>query len=398
MRSRILGTMLILVGCGGESGSLDAGALDASIDAAPPPADGGRDAGRDAGPRDARVVLPDAQPPTDSGIDASSAGDASADGSSSDAAMSIVATCATPPPPGAEAPAALPTYAGTCPTLAAGTNTIRSSGNDREFILVLPAGLDPSERPPLIFMWHWLGGSASGFLSRGEVQQAADDLRFIAVLPEEKGDLSLKWPYLIPPAHSDARLAEELRFFDDMLACVGAQFTINEQCVASAGVSAGALWTSQLIQHRSQHLSSFLSLSGGVGWGDIVNPVRPWAGATHALPGLVLWGGPGDWCGVDFNRASMALETGLVAGGHYVVECVHNCAHAQPPIDVPPETSAFDPLWRFVLDHPYWLPDGVSPWDTTGLPAGTPPWCAIGAGSATIRAGDCEGGALGDCS
>lgn len=396
MRTLLACTIAILTGCSAETGALDGGALDASrIDASP------RDAGRDAAPRpDARVVLPDAQPARDAGADATSASDGATDSvidAAVDASMSIVASCGTPPPPGAEAPAPLPTYAGTCPTLAPGANTIRSSGADREFLLVLPTALDPSERPPVIFMWHWLGGSASGFLSRGEVQAAADSLRFIAVLPEEKGDLSLKWPYLLPPVHSDARRDEELRFFDDMLACVADQFPIDEQCVSSAGVSAGALWTAQLVQHRSQHLSSFLSLSGGVGWGDAFQPVRPWTSAAHALPALVLWGGPTDWCGVSFDRASTELEAGLVRGGHYVVECVHNCAHAQPPIDVPPGTSAFAPLWRFALDHPYWLPVGASPWTTAGLPAGTPAWCAIGAGSASIRTGDCEGGALGDC-
>lgn len=390
MRARFACMVLALAACGGPQGGPDASAIDGAVDASV------HDAGSDAGRRrDAFVPLPDAQAPRDAGSDAASLDGASADAGFEDASWPLAVTCATPPPPGAQTPAPLPTYAGTCPTLAPGRNTIRSGGADREFILVVPSGLDPSERPPLVFLWHWLGGDADDFLVRGEVQAGADAHRFLAVIPEAKGDLPLRWPYLT--FDSDARVEEEARFFDDVLACVAEQFAINEQCVASAGVSAGALWTAQLVQRRSQHLSSFLSLSGGVGTGGTFDPIRRWTGAAHAVPGLVLWGGPTDWCLISFDQASRELEEGLVAGGHFLVECVHDCAHAQPPIEPPPGASALDPLWRFVLEHPYWLPDGASPWLSSGLPAGTPEWCAIGAGSATIRSGECEGGVLGDC-
>lgn len=189
-----------------------------------------------------------------------------------------VVTCADEPPPGSELPDPLPTYAGTCPTLAAGRNTISSSGADRQFLFVIPAGLAPTESLPVLFLWHWLGGDADGFLEKGEVQAAADRLRFLAVIPETKGDLVFKWPYSL--IDSDARVEEELRFFDDMLACVAEQYAVNRNCISSAGVSAGALWTDQLAPRRSRILASFISLSGGVGVaGDWLNPIRPWVGA-----------------------------------------------------------------------------------------------------------------------
>ncbi len=115
------------------------------------------------------------------------------------------------------------------------------------------------------------------------------------------------------------------------------------------------------------------------------------------MPALVLWGGPTDFCGIDFNGASNAVEAGLSADGHFLVECVHNCAHTQPPLERSTSWSIFAPLWRFALDHPYWLPEGTSPWQETGMPEGTPTWCAIGAGAATPRSGACESGFLGAC-
>ena len=300
-------------------------------------------------------------------------------------------TCNSEAPTGAIHAPPPPAYGGgTCPALAPGFNTITSSGNARTFRLVLPADIDPAEKLPVVFLWHWLGGSADDFYERGEVQAAVDTQRFIAVIPEAKGDinvfgLELQWPY--DTTQSAARMEEEFVFFDDMLACVAEQHVVNNDCVASAGVSAGALFTDQLVGGRGQYLSSILSLSGGVGG----NLIKPWTQPEHKVPAMVLWGGETDACfGVmDFVETSQNLETALTDGGHFFLECVHNCGHAQPPLDVLEGLSAFAALWRFVFDHPYWLAPGDSPYIQGGIPAMLPTWCGMGTMSATPRTGVC---------
>ncbi|MBI5501651.1 MAG: hypothetical protein HY907_15510 [Deltaproteobacteria bacterium] len=324
-----------------------------------------------------------------------SGGDDAAEADVEDVAPRVV-TCADEPPPGAELPDPLPSYALECPTLVPGRNTITSTGAAREFLLVVPAAPVSAESFPVIVLWHWLGGEAANFVETGEVQVAADAQRFLAVVPEAKGDLPMKWPFGLWDV--EGRVNEEVRFFDDMLACVAEQFAVNRNCVSTVGVSAGGLWVPQLAQRRSRILASFLVLSGGVGQdGDWLNPVRGWVPAGHHLPALVLWGGPTDFCGLEFQSTSRHLEDGLVAGGHFLVECVHNCSHAVPPFVPPPGESTYAFLWRFAFDHPYWLRDGESPYQVTGLPAGAPEWCGLGAGSAAIRVGSCEGGILGEC-
>jgi hypothetical protein len=343
-------------------------------------------------------------------IDAISDRDVSIDERSSDgqvdpadAPVPRIGTCADPAPPGAPAPAPLPAYSGgTCPNLVAGRNTISTESGTREFLLLLPSdGVRASERLPVVFLWHWLGGSANDFRDRANVQAAVDRNRFIAVIPDAKQDLDFKWPIATADTgcvldlrcDCDCRLEQELRFFDDMLACVGSQLPIDRSCVSSAGVSAGALWTAQLGPRRSTHLSSIQVLSGGVGDGTgsvIARQVRPWTPAQHKLPALVLWGGPRDFCIILFEKTSQTLETALTADNHFVLECVHNCAHSVPPFDQP-GVDQFEMMWRFALDHPYWLPEAESPYQGLGLPAGTPDWCAIGAGQATIREGECPG-------
>ena len=178
-----------------------------------------------------------------------------------------------------------------------------------------------------------------------------------------------------------------LDVFDDLLACVHESFPVNDQCVVSAGVSAGALWTSQLAVHRSQYLSSMISLSGGTGGGTI----RPWRTAEHRLPSLVLCGGPSDICiVVNFQDLSNDLSANLDRDGHFLVECVHNCGHAVPPVESSEGMSIFAPFWEFGFNHPYWLRDGDSPYLETGLPGHFPSWCSIGRGTASPRAGSCS--------
>lgn len=347
----------------------------------------------DGGPGEAPDVDPDA--PADAPVEPAD-DEAGEDPAEEEPLPPRVVTCADEPPPGSDLPDPLPAYEGTCPALVPGRNTITSSGDERRFLLAVPAGLDPAERLPVAFLWHWLGGDANGFFEKGQVQAAADQARFLAIAPEAKGDLLMKWPFLL--SDGAPRMEKEARFFDDMLACAAEQFRVNESCVSSVGVSSGALWADQLAQLRSRRLASFLSLSGGVGApGDWLNPVHTWNGAAHKLPAVVLWGGPLDFCGLTFQTVSGHLEDALVAGGHFFVECVHNCAHAEPPLETPPGESKYSMLWTFIFDHPYWLRDGESPYLVTGLPGAFPAWCGIGPGSATIRTGECDSGLLGQC-
>jgi predicted esterase len=298
------------------------------------------------------------------------------------------ASCSLPPPPGAPKPPAPKAYSGgTCPVLAPGDNAFTSTGHARQVKVAVPANLQPNEVLPVIFLWHWLKGSPDDFYTQGEVQTAVDTQRFLAVLPKSKGDLFFEWPFSV--ADSQARLDEEVAFFDDLLACVSQQFNVNESCVSSVGVSAGALFTDQLAGQRGDYLSSIMSLSGGVD----ASFIKPWAHPAHRMPAMVLWGGAMDTCVViNFETASKALEAGIAQDCNFVVECIHNCGHTEPPFDAPPGLSKYAGLWRFALDHPYWLPPGASPYATGGLPPGVPAWCAVGAGNAVPRTGMCSGG------
>ena len=321
-------------------------------------------------------------------LDAAIAPDGATANDSIDATTIASASCSAKLPVAGARALPLPAYAGVCPALVASpaTTTITSSSAQRSFIVVRPTTIAPGETLPVVFLWHWLGGDAGAMASTLEVQAAANARRFIGVVPTAKGDGLFRWPF--EASQTQARVDEEARFFDDMLACVAAELPVNKECVSSVGVSAGALWTSQLATLRSERLASMVSLSGGTG-----GFVRNWSTTPHRLPSLVLWGGSGDVYPsqlpvMNFEKASHDLEAAMKADGHFLLECTHNCGHAVPPFDAPaPGGGAllFDPIWRFVLDHPYWLPASKSPYAGKALPAAYPSWCGQGAGSATPR-------------
>lgn len=297
--------------------------------------------------------------------------------------MTLPLACFDEPPADAPAPPPLVDATG-CPDVVPGANTV----DGRKFLVAAPSNLQPNENLPVVFLWHWLGGSAQSFFDKAEVQSAVDYYRFIAVSMESKGDLPTKWPFLSIGV-SDARVNEDLKFFDRTLACVNKKYTVNRQCVSSVGVSAGALWTQVLASKRGKFLSSFESLSGGEG----SQGVRAWGGSEHKMPAMVLWGGPTDNClGVfSFDTLSKSLEKKLQNQGHFLVECIHNCGHSVPPFEpLPSSPTTFGVMWEFVLDHPLWLKAGESPWKQNGFPDGFPSWCEMGVGKAIPRTGPCK--------
>ena len=306
--------------------------------------------------------------------------------------------CGEEPPPDAVLAPEIPKYAGACPILETGymegqaPNIMEQKVGpltfDRKFLVIAPDDMQPDERLPVMFMWHWLGGSSKDFYERADTQNAVNEKRFIAVIPDgrtpEEG-VFFKWPFSITDI--DESLTAELEFFDDMLSCVHEQFNVDKDCVSSVGVSAGALFTDQLAGRRGDRLASFMSMSGGTGG----NVVKDWKAPEHKLPGMVLWGGPDDFCiAVDFEETSKNLEMHMVEGGHFVLECIHNCKHSTPPFEVPEGMTTFAPLWDFLRDHPFWLKAGESPYITEGMPLSMPTWCAIGAGNAIPPPGVCD--------
>jgi len=314
---------------------------------------------------------------------------APSDGPTASPDVAPVEVDAAPPVVGRDDPPPLPAYSeGECPRFTGGPTLdesrvagFPSGGDARSFRMIVPPNYDGSEPWPVMFAWHWLNASSGSFVDQGELESAAEEMRFLIIAPDDlenaNGDKTyiLNWPF------AEIWGAEkELQFFDDLLACVDANFNVDPRQIHGVGVSAGALWLAHLTSTpRADHLASVVSLSGGLGR----DPLGVWdmmfAPQAHKFPAIVLWGGLTDnLIIVDFAAASVRLRDALIDDGHFVVTCTHGAGHAVPPIDPPPDGGTrFRFLWRFMAEHPYGTPAGTSPWQAAGLPPEAPPWCAI---------------------
>ncbi|MBL4632973.1 MAG: hypothetical protein JKY56_03825 [Kofleriaceae bacterium] len=237
-----------------------------------------------------------------------------------------------------------------CSAMVAGANQITIDGTVRDFEVVLPAN---SEGAPIVFAWHWLGGTATQTLDLMGIRALADE-GAIVIAPTPTG-LSVEWDILSPAAQSI-----DLKLFDQLLTCGWESFHIDAERVFNTGMSAGGLFTSFLAMHRSEHIASSVHFSGGILASQYVQP-------STTIPMMLVWGGPTDtFGGYNFHNASIEFSQSLRDDGHFIVECEHTAGHVPPP-------NAGAMAWDFLQAHPR----GVSPEPWSMLPASVPAFCEI---------------------
>ena len=128
---------------------------------------------------------------------------------------------------------------GKAPTLASGTHSIQSSGQNRSYILRVPASYDNNHPYRLIFGFHWLGGTANDVDSGGTdgynwsyygLRRLADNANNGTIFVAPQG-ISNGW------ANSGG---QDVTFVDDMLGQLEAGLCVDTTQVFAAGFSYGA--------------------------------------------------------------------------------------------------------------------------------------------------------------
>ncbi len=243
--------------------------------------------------------------------------------------------------PEGPAPAALtPVANGACPDLTmAGTVSWQSAGVQRSVITVYPT--DMTDKMPLVFVWHPLGGNASMMVTYLQLQRFADQHQAIIVVPDLRSGAQT-WGFYGDPSY-------DLALYDDMRTCMSQQQDIDLYRVSTTGMSAGGLWSTYLAMHRSDSLASAFIMSGGT------DPLTlPYKTPTHEIPVLLTWGGTNDTWGqgsylVEFEKTTENFRDNLTNDGHFVVGCNHNGGHT-----IPTEAGVMSELW--LLNHTYGKP------------------------------------------
>lgn len=248
----------------------------------------------------------------------------------------------------------LPEYSnGSCPNLVDGVNKGFLVGeNKRKFRISLP---ENPEGAPVIFLWHWLGGSALQAMNYLNFEGVSGAENAILVAPNTDG-YTYEWRFDKPGADNP-----DLLFFDDMLRCLYEEYQVDLERIYATGMSAGGLWSSYLIVHRSERFAAIAPLSGGAMGPAYQSPTDP-------IPVLLFWGGESDtYGGFSFDTANQVFSGLLQDDGHFVAECDHGGGHTFPP-------EVFGAMWTFFDAHP----KGVDPEPyAAGLPASFPDYCTV---------------------
>ncbi|MCF6526072.1 ricin-type beta-trefoil lectin domain protein [Streptomyces sp. JJ36] len=163
---------------------------------------------------------------------------------------------------------------GKAPTLTSGTHTISSSGQNRSYILRIPADYDNNRPHRLVFGFHWLGGTAHDVDSGGAdgynwsyygLRRLADSANDSTIFVAPQG-LDNGW------ANSGGR---DVTFVDDMVRQIEAGLCVDTTQRFAAGFSYGgamsyALACSRATVFRAVAVYSGANLSGCSGGGQPV--------------------------------------------------------------------------------------------------------------------------------
>jgi poly(3-hydroxybutyrate) depolymerase len=262
-----------------------------------------------------------------------------------------------PPEPG-------PYSGGACPDLALGGRNLGFGFNGRDVDIYVPT---TTQGPyGVVFAWHGDGGSAADF---GQALLGAHETDgYVLVVPDGQDRYDSQWQVEITPGVEGPAATDDLRFFDDVLACLWEQVPIDLRRVHSMGFSVGARFSAYLMGHRSDVVGSFVTWSGGdrTPQGIVVVPV-----ATHPIPGLLYHGGVDDTPACCGMAPTQALAATMLDNGQYTIVCDHGQGHAFPPGDHAGQ------LWSFMLAHPFVL-GAEAAWREAGLPGGFPVFCVPG--------------------
>ena len=91
--------------------------------------------------------------------------------------------------------------------------TLFFDGQNRSYIIYIPASYDGNTDYPLLFSFHGGGGTASSFIFTNDMRPVADTAAFIAVYPQaavDPTDGSNSWLHKAPTTHNDVNFIEAI--------------------------------------------------------------------------------------------------------------------------------------------------------------------------------------------
>ena len=139
--------------------------------------------------------------------------------------------------------------------------TLFFDGQNRSYIIYVPASYNGSVDYPLLFSFHGGGGTSSGFIFVNDMRPIADTANFIAVYPQaavDPTDGSNSWLHKTPTTHND------VNFIEAIIDTLSNDYNIDNDRVYACGYSEGGIFSYELGCRLNDRIAAFSSVSGSM--------------------------------------------------------------------------------------------------------------------------------------
>lgn len=145
--------------------------------------------------------------------------------------------------------------------------TLFFDGENRNYIVYIPASYNGSVNYPLLFSFHGGSGTSSGFINVNDMRPIADTANFIAIYPQGAIDYagadpgttpSTSWLHKIPTSHND------VNFISAIIDTLSNEYSIDLQRIYTCGYSEGGIFSYELGCRLNNKIAAFASVSGSM--------------------------------------------------------------------------------------------------------------------------------------
>ena len=135
-------------------------------------------------------------------------------------------------------------------------------GENREYIIYVPAIYNGTQAVPIMFSFHGGGGTSNGFMNfENDMRPLCDTAGFIAVYPQaavDPNDGSNSWLHKAPTSHND------VNFIEAIIDSLSNEFFIDNDRIYACGYSEGGIFSYELACRLNNRIAAVSSVSGSM--------------------------------------------------------------------------------------------------------------------------------------
>lgn len=158
------------------------------------------------------------------------------------------------------------------PSMAPGTTLqmMTSRGQQRKYLLHVPAKYDPSQPTELVFAFHGLSDKAAAFMKYIDVEREADSRNLIVIVPQGLGAIP-GWNAGNCCGEPQLFRIDDVGFVRDLIDAARRDLCIDDKRIFAMGFSNGAMFSHRLACELAGTISAVGPVSGSL----MVSPCTP---------------------------------------------------------------------------------------------------------------------------